>query len=806
MKKCLCSALLFLLPALGAGPLWAQVWVGGRLVDKETGNPVPKVNVLFTEWGAAEGHGTVSEADGSFRLDLPATGTYLVRYSHLGYKTKKDTLTVTAPGGTALGTVKIKPDLRDLQEVKIEDRQKTVFDEDSDKRSYSPDEKQMQAGASAIEFLQTVPSLNVTAKGKVSLRGNSDVTILIDGKLAGVSSSSIRAILENLPVASIERVEIIDNPTAKMNAQGSGGIINIITKKGKSGGLSGSVSLSIGIREKAAGSAFLSYRSKKVGFYATYGYRYGRYGFYGTDSGLNRIPPYVQWNYGRRLNGTDIEGAHSGGFGLDWSPDAYHTVTLSGFGSYVYGITKSTGYYAQYFDGQPPFDAFVRDVYEKDRQLNAEGSLLWTKKFRRPKQRLDTEFNYGHTQSRSVADLGRLRDGETQLRNTGQGQRLHFVSLRSDFTLPLGTGMKLETGVRYSGRFIRNGFDAAYRNPGSDVWTPDTLLINRFRYTEHVAAFYGEFTHKIKKWKYRVGFRAEPTFIQTYLENGNVSKSRSYFGWFPFAGVYRDITGQLEVKLTFARRISRPKPGSLNPFTDFSDPLDLRYGNPNLNPEYLNTVEFAAQYKKNDYYFKGAVFGRFYNDPYGRFRYLDTSGVVITTTLNYRAERQAGLELIGSAKLFKALTLSGNVNLYYTHINAADIQPGLKNSLFGYEAKVSAAWFLPKVVSGLLLFNYRGPEILVQGQTFGTWRMDLSVRRSFFKNRVTLSASVQDIFNTWYSLRQTRTYDVDRYTVRKEETRIFMAGVSFKFGRSKNNDNNHNDNGSFPDRERPQEQ
>lgn len=794
VKKISLFHICLLLLAIKPADVLAQMAVSGTLVDKETGAPVSKVNVSFKLLENGHEEGASTESDGTFQLSIPS-GKYAVKYSHLGYKTKKDTLEIT--DNIALGTIKIKPDNQQLNEVKIEEQKKTVYDDDADKRTYSPDNLQLQAGASAIEFLQTVPSLNVSNKGKVTLRGNSDVTIMIDGKLAGVSQSSVKAILENLPVSAIERVEVYDNPSAKMNAQGSGGIINIVTKKGSYQGLSGSVSLSVGIREKANGNAFLSYRGKKLGFYAMYGYRYGKYAYWASDTGKNRVGP-AEWNYSRKSTGAEIEGAHSGGFGLDWSPNPYNTITVSGFANYVYNVSKSRGYYHQYFNNQPDFEYFLRDVYQLSNELNTEGAVLWTKKFKKPKQQWDTELNYGYNNDKIISELGRLRSGLNQYRNTEQIQQLHFVSLRSDFVLPINAQMKFETGIRYSGRFISNSFDASLRDEGSALFNPDTFLINNFKYQEHVTAFYGEFTHKIKRWKYRVGFRGEPTFITTHLDKGNISNSRSYFGWFPFGGIYRDLSKQWEIKLTYARRISRPKAGSLNPFTDFSDPLDLRYGNPRLNPEYLNTIEFGAQYKKNDYLFKAAVFGRFYEDPYGRFRYLDTTNVMVTTTLNYKDERQAGLELIGSAKFFKALTLSANVNLYYTHIDATNIQPGLKNSLFGYEGKLTAAWFLPKAVSGMFVFNYRGPDILVQGQTYGTWRMDLSIRRSFWKNRITLSASVQDIFNTWYGYRQTRTYDVDRYSVRKSETRIIMAGITFKFGKRKVDNQTENDN--FQDR------
>lgn len=783
MRQLLSFTVLFF---LSGSALLAQLSVSGKISDKESAAPLEAVNILFKNLKSGAENGTTSGTGGLFTFTVSEPGTYLIRYSYLGYKTKKDTLLIDKP--LDLGSVKMKPDKQSLGEIRIED-EKDVFDEGSDRLTYSPDDIQLQSGASATEFLQTIPSLNVNAKGKITLRGNSKVTIMIDGKLAGVSSSNVQAILENLPVSSIERVEVYDNPTAKMNAQGSGGVINIVTKKGQNEGFTGSVSLAVGIREKANGSVYLSYRKKKVGFYANYGYRYGKFAEMSRDSGLNRQSG-LEWNYKRQFQGRQIEGAHSGGFGLDYNPNVFNSLIFSGFSSYVYGLRGTNGEFQQFFDNQPAFDSFRRTVYQRETEFNAEGALLWTKKFRKPKQTLETELTYGYNNQRQLSDLSRIRGEDVNDRTTDRIQNYHFTSFRSDFTLPISKGMKFETGIRYTGRFIRNEFDARFLEDQYGFWLRDTTLINTFRYTEHVAGFYGEFTHKIKKWKYRIGMRAEPTFIRTELETGNFSANKFYFGWFPFAGIYRDLNKYTEMKLTFARRISRPKPGSLNPFTDFSDPLDLRFGNPDLNPEYLNTLELSTQYKKEDYLFRAALFGRFYNNPYGRVRFLDTGSVVVTTTLNYKSETQGGLELIGSAKLFKVLTLSGNVNLYYTHIDASNIIPGQRNAVFGYEAKLTASWFLPKYVSGVFLFNYRGPEALVQGKTFDTWRMDLSIRRSFLKNKLTLTFSVRDIFNTWYGLRETRTADIDRNSVSKDETRIIMAGIIFRFGKSKSADTN----------------
>ncbi len=763
---------------------WGQATqLSGKISDKETGAALEGVNITAKDINGGKETGTSSAKDGSFKLKLSSPGDYLIRYSFLGYKTKKDTLKVTED--INLGNIKLKPEKTELKPVDIE-TEKTVFDEGSDKTSYSPDEKMMQSGASVTEFLQTIPSVNINQKGKISLRGNSKITVMIDGKLAGISSSNVQAILENLPVSAIERIEIYDNPSAKMNAQGTGGIINIVTKKGEADGYSGSVGIAIGIREKANGNAYLSYRNRKISVYGTYGYRYGKFASYSTDSGQNIIPGVTEWNFSRRFDGRRIEGSHTGGFGFDWNPNVFNSLSITGFGSFVYGVSRNTGQFRQFFDGEEPFDSFRRDVYQRENELNAEGAALWVRKFRKPKQQLETEITYGYNAQRDRNDLSRLRSSDLDLRFTDRNQRYHFASLRSDFTLPVSKGKKLETGIRYTGRFIQNQFYGSRRENEFGFWLPDTFLVNRFLYREHVAAFYAEYTHKIKSWKYRLGFRGEPTFLRTELADGSFSADKFYFGWFPFAGLYYDITKTWETKLTFARRISRPKPGSLNPFTDFSDPLDLRFGNPDLNPEYLNTLEWAVQYKKGDFLFKSALFGRLYNNPYGRIRYLDTGSVVITTTLNYRGEQQAGLELIGAAKLFKVLSVSANVNLYYTHIDATDIQPGLKNSLFGYEAKLSAAWFLPKVVSGLFVFNYRGPDILMQGKTLDTWRMDLSLRRSFLKNKLTVTFSIRDIFDTWFGYRETRAVDISRSTVTKNETRIIMAGLIFKFGKNKN--------------------
>ncbi len=756
--------------------------LSGKILDKETGIALRDVNILATPLDGGKETGTTSMKDGVFQLNLPAPGAYLIRYSFIGYKTKKDTLRIKE--SFHVGEVRLKPEKTELKPVNIES-EKTVFEDDSDKTSYSPDEKMMQSGASVIEFLQTVPSVNINDKGKITLRGNSKITVMIDGKLAGISSSNMQAILENLPASAIERIEIYDNPGAKMNAQGTGGIINIITKKGEGQGFSGSVGAAIGLREKANSTAYLTYRTKKISIYGTYGFRYGKFASYDTDTGQNRIPGVSEWNFNRRFEGRLIEGSHSGSFGVDWTPNERNSVNITGLGSFVYGVSKNTGRFRQFFDGELPFDEFTRDVYRREKELNAEGAMLWLRKFRNPKQQLETEITYGFNAQRDINDLGRTRGTETDLRKTDRNQGYHFASFRSDFTLPVSKNIKFETGIRYTGRFIENSFYSSRREDRFGFWLPDTFLVNTFRYREHVAAFYAEYSHKINRWKYRLGFRGEPTFLRTELADGSFSADKFYFGWFPFAGLYYDISKTWETKLTFARRISRPKPGSLNPFTDFSDPLDLRFGNPDLNPEYLNTLEWAVQFKKGDYLFKSALFGRLYNNPYGRIRYLDTGSVVITTSLNYRGEQQAGLELIGAAKLFKSVTLSANVNLYYSHIDATDIQPGLQNSLFGYEAKLSAAWFLPKIVSGLFVFNYRGPDILLQGKTRDTWRMDVSVRRSFLKDKLTLTFSVRDIFNTWFGYRETRAEDISRFTVSKNETRIIMAGIIVKFGKVK---------------------
>jgi hypothetical protein len=756
--------------------------LSGNVSDKETGTALRDVNIMAIPLAGGKETGTTTLKDGAFQLRLPTPGAYVIRYSFIGYKTKKDTLQITKD--FHVGQIRLKPEKKDLVPVNVE-AEKTVFDDGSDKTSYSPDEKMMQSGASVIEFLQTVPSVNINDKGKITLRGNSKITVMIDGKLAGISSSNMQAILENLPASAIERMEIYDNPGAKMNAQGTGGIINIITKKGEGQGFSGSAGAAIGLREKANTTLYLTYRNKKISMYGTYGFRYGKFASYDTDTGQNRIPGVSEWNFNRRFEGRLIEGSHSGSAGLDWNPNEKNSINITGLGSFVYGVSKNSGRFSQFLDGEAPFDEFSRGVYRRENELNAEGALLWLRKFKKPKQQLETEVTYGYNAQRDLSELVRTRGTETDLRKTDRNQRYHFVSFRSDFTLPVSKNIRLETGVRYTGRFIENRFYSSRREDRFGFWLPDTFLINKFRYREHVTAFYAEYTHKINRWKYRLGFRGEPTFLRTELADGSFSADKFYFGWFPFAGLYYDINKTWETKLTFARRISRPKPGSLNPFTDFSDPLDLRFGNPDLNPEYLNTLEWAVQFKKGDYLFKSALFGRLYNNPYGRIRYLDTGSVVITTSLNYRGEQQAGLELIGAAKLFKALTLSANVNLYYSHIDATDIQPGLKNSLFGYEAKLSAAWFLPKIVSGLFVFNYRGPDILLQGNTKDTWRMDLSVRRSFFKDKLTLTFSVRDLFNTWFGYRETRAEDISRFTVSKNETRIIMAGIIFRFGKLK---------------------
>ena len=753
--------------------------------------------------------GMISDKMGEFVLENIPMGRYYLSVSFIGYKSfRKDSIQI-APGNLEIniGNIFIKPS-NDLNTVKIEG-EKDLVTLDIDKKVYDVSKNITNTGGSAADVLGNVPSVNVDVDGNISLRGSESVVVLIDGKPSGLSGSSRKAILDNIPASSIESVEIISNPSAKYDADGMSGIINIKLKKDKKQGLNGSLALSAGTRDKYNGNFSLNYRDKKFNFFTNYSYRYSNMfnkgktlnNFFGTDTSY-----YIdQTAFGFRKGGNHLARA-----GFDFFPNTKNTFSISGSFGYNYNTNVNTNVYNYQSGTRSPLYTNIRESGATENSYNYDLNGSWKHTFVKKGRELSAELSYSgnngpeNTQYRNMLKdtLGTLISTAPIRQNTSRLSHFGVIVAQIDYVEPLRKNMGLEAGLKTTIRHNDNDFRSVHYDYATLQYLNDVNITNRFVYHEQVYAGYASLSHAIKKWGYKAGLRVEHTLINSDLVTTQKKNQKSYTGFFPSAHVsYKPKTGW-ELRLSYSRRINRPRTNDLNPFTDYSDPVNLMTGNPNLNPEYINSGEFNVNFSKKKHYVSGSVYYRYTENVMTRFRTVDTaSGTSVTTQVNVGYAHSAGVELISRHELFKWWNITANINAFYYKISANNSYGNLSNNNIGGFGRIISNWKFLKGTEAQLTFGYWAPSAAPQGAAKAMWGIDVGLKRDFWKNRLSVNLAVTDIFNTrrFAIVSQGQNFTLDLY--RKRESRIATLTVTLRLGKqdavSRRNRGGNNEGGGM---------
>ena len=768
--------------------------ISGTIKDSDTKKPVEYTTVsLFKVSDNKLVTGIISDKLGEFVLDNVPPGNYYLSVSFIGYKTvRKDSIQIGMGNMEQnVGNIFIKTLDSELGLVKIES-DKDLVTLDIDKKVYDVSKNITNTGGSASDLLGNVPSVNVDVDGNVSLRGSESVTILIDGKPSGLSGSSRKAILDNIPASSIESVEIISNPSAKYDADGMSGIINIKLKKDKKQGLNGSVALSAGTRDKYNAAVGLNYRDKKFNFFVNYSYRYNN--SFNNGQTINNIfgadtSYYIdQSNQGLRKGGS-----HLGRAGFDFYPNIKNSFSISGSYGYNYNTSLNTIFYNYQTASRLPLYSNTRNSGETENRMNYDLNGSWKHTFTKKGRELSAEASYSVndelelTQYNSTLnDTAGLSTGNLLLRqNTDAKSKFGVFIANIDYVEPLRKNMGLEVGLKSTIRHNDNNFYSESFNDVSSQFLNDINITNHFIYHEQVYAGYASLSHSFKsKWGYKAGLRLEQTFITGHLLTTQQKNTKSYLGIFPTAHISYKPKDGWELRLSYSRRINRPRINDLNPFTDYSDPVNLRAGNPNLNPEYINSGEFNVSYGKKKHYVSASAYYRYNQDVMAHFRYIDTaSGTSITLQENVGFAHSAGIELISRHELFKWWNVTANINAFYYKISANNTFGSLSNNNIGGFGRIISNWKFLKGTEAQLTFGYWAPSAAPQGRAKAMWGFDVGVKKDFWKNRLSVNLAVTDIFNTrrFAILSQGQGFSFDMY--RKRETRIATLTVTLRLGK-----------------------
>ena len=800
----------------GQGKPAAKGRVYGKLFDARTNKPLEFVvlriykedSLLVKEKNPLVLGGALSQANGEFTLeDIPVGEKITVRFSLAEVDAAYFVFSLK-PSGGPMGL--IEKDLGNLKLTFTGQLNTVTIDGggprlEFDKRIYDVDKNPMNSGGTAEDVLRNIPSLQVDTDGNVQLR-NAAPQIFVDGRPTTLT-------IDQIPADAIQRVELITNPSAKYDASGGGGIVNIVMKHNRSGGYNGSVRAGVDKRGRINSGLDFNIRQGKINFFANANYNQRRSISIGTTDRENVAPAYslfqnqYSMNDGFMLNGR-------GGF--DWLIDNRNTLTFSGNimkGSFAPFDTLNVK--ADTLGGGTGF--YYRESNTKRTFQNLGGSVLFKHLFTKEGTELNADINYNRIKSVFDGDYENIYNDANATYLMQHGDVSQFlITSQIDFESKVTDRFRVEAGTRFSVR----DFTTEYRNKQlvNGIWEDITSLGVNYHYLDQVYAAYGTAALDLPVWKIKAGLRAESSDYKGELLSANSNFAYKYpIALFPSLFVTRVITEKQDVQFALNRKINRPSFMTLSPFTDYSDSLNIQRGNPGLKPEFTQSGELSWQWipnKKNTMIV--SAYGRYTTNVTVRQQSLEYSEflgdtVVVTSYQNASSSQALGLEFVSRNALSKTIDMSTNINIYNSAIDGTNLDPNLKNNISSYWIKSNITYKAPKNISIQAMFDYSSKRSLevgsserggggggggmgmggwggsnntVQGYIEPTYGLDLSVRKEFLENRsLVLSFSAQDVLRTRVNIVHSTSPFFDQTTYKRRDWQMFRFNISWKFGK-----------------------
>ncbi len=724
--------------------------IQGKVIDNETKNPMEFAALsLFTSHDTSLVTGTISDIDGIFSLEaLP--GTYLLKTEFISYREKWiDGIQVTAEQkATDLGELLLEPSASMLDEVLVTG-EKSQFQLGLDKKIFNVDKDLVTRGGSAADVLDNIPSVSVDIDGNVSLRGSQNVRILVDGRPSGLVGLSDNNALNSLRGDMIERVEVVTNPSARYDAEGMAGIINIVLKKDQQKGFNGSFGATAGYPTNFGGSANVNYRTKNLNFFLNYGMLYNRapgggslyQEYYYGDTTL-----YLEQTQDRTRGGL----SHNVRLGADYYFNDKNVLT----GAFLYRISdednESSIIYRDLDRFKQLSSVTLRDETEEEDSPTLEYSVNYKRNFKKQDHVLTASIQYDDNSEVETSnyleqllnpDLTPSEIPDLHQRALNEEGNISW-SGQLDYVHPFSKDGRFESGYKASIRDIRTYY--LVEELRDDVWETLEELTNRFLYDEDIHAGYLIFGNKWKQFSYQAGLRAEFSHVITELLETHEVNDRDYLDFFPSAHVGYELKGNNTFQISYSRRVNRPRFHSLNPFFTYSDSRNRYGGNPNLEPEYTTSLELGHIKYWEKASLTSSLYYRHSNNVVERIRTI-SEGITETKPQNLAERDDYGFEFTFSKDLLTAWKVDGNLNLFRSITQGGQFGEA---DVYNWSTRVnSRIVFFDKLETQVRL-NYRGPQETTQGRNKASFHTDLGMSTDLIQGRGTLTLNVSDVFNT----------------------------------------------------------
>lgn len=738
--------------------------ITGTIVDGQTNETIPYASALVLDRKTKATVKIVqTDLDGKFNINNLPKGVYTFKASYVGFQTMvRDSVSISdAVKEVNFGSIKMKTAKGNLlQEVTIT-AAKPTMQLGIDKKVFSVDQSLVSEGGSATDLLQNVPSVQTDMEGNVSLRGSSGVRVLIDGKPSLIAGGNVAQILQSIPASSIESVELITNPSAKYDAEGQSGIINIVLKKNKKLGFNGSLALTAGNRENYNANTSLSFQNSKVNIFGNYSYRYG----YRIGRGYNNItylnPSAGGLGFANQNNESkDLNDGHNVKAGLDYYLAEKTVVTFSAGLNYRTGDENELLNINQLGVALNPLSLSRRTNNEIQDNKSYDLNLDFSQKFKNPKEEITANFSFSEgtndnyqIYNTNIFNLNGNAVNDLDIQRTDRDSYNKNYTAQLDYTRPLGANGKLEAGYRSQ---IRNSESLTYADQLSPVngdYDFNYALSNDFNSKDQVHAVYVNYQNQIKNFGYQLGLRGEDATLNTsmgaYDINSNIAYTPgqvAYTRIYPSVFLTQKLKNEQQLQASYSRRVNRPRGWDTNPFLDVSDPLNYRQGNPNLQPEDVHAFELSYSKFFTKFSLISSLYLRKTNDVIQRLRTEpDANGITITTPQNLTNNISSGVELIGKFDLVKKWNFTANVNLYQSKIKGVPEFGIVENAGFSYNANLTNNFTLPYGITLQVRGDYRSREVMAQGIRKAMYGVDGGAKYDISK-KASLSLNVRDIF------------------------------------------------------------
>jgi len=748
--------------------LMAQGSVRGKIVDKATSEPIEFVNVVVTPKGSdSMAGGAITDVDGVFRIEGLKFGSYVLTISYIGYQNATREFTLSASAKNAnYRQIALEEDAQTLGEVEVTGiRSQMKFE--IDKKVFNVDQAIAATGGSASDILQNIPSVEVDTEGTVSLRGSESVTVWINGKAQGLTADNQGDILEQMPAESIERIEVITNPSAKYSPEGTVGIINIVLKRDRKAGYYGSAQAGASMYDTDFGgynaSANINYSSGVLDAYANVSYRERRH--------MNENESYRENYLGMDTTYLDQLGCGNmkGGnvfarAGLTWNPTQKDHISFDLMGM----MGNNERHNEINYEGGELINSTLHKAYTRNRTTTSTGDMLMYNLSIGYKHEWSTthwidftasRHSWGNSGSNEYIDTVYNSYGTYQLQKSTMDNVDYELQL--DYENAFNENHKLQAG--YRGTFTRENSPVSTfedKNEQKEILE----LYNKFIYNRDLHALYATYSGKLwKNFGYQVGLRGEYYKVFTDSRSKEVAggneiphpeSMKPVFQLFPSVFLSYQLPNDNELQVNYTKRVRRPWGGQLNSFKNVTDSTNISFGNPLLKPEYSNAFELNYLKSWENHMLSVSAYYRTTDDIMQRISYMD-GGIMYSTSDNVAQSLSSGVEIVGKNRFFGKLDLTTTLNMYYYKLEAFDfIMPNGQNlhgdasEDFSWNLRMMASMGLPKAWSVQLTGMYNAKSVIAQGYRAPNYGLDAGIRKQFAGGKWSLSLNGRDLLNS----------------------------------------------------------